>query len=223
MEPTNNYLLPRLKPPTPPHVRGDSGAGLSFVSLSFASTGRWSPDSTRAGSWASSSRWTDQRIRSQESLFTHVREESVPDDGLEAVGPLVGRRPGRLRRLRYDGRSLRHRQLHAASKMVFLAVISLLTASPATGDPEVIYRVVLIGVFLILTTPVSAHLIAWAAFQTGEKMENPGGSRRVRTRAQQRRRVRTVRKALPKPGCHSGFLSDRGGIGLAQVSPVNSL
>jgi|SRR5215207_1016935 len=45
-------------------------------------------------------------------------------------------------------------RLHAASKMVFLGVISLLTASLATGEPEFIYRVTLIGVFLILTTPV---------------------------------------------------------------------
>jgi multicomponent Na+:H+ antiporter subunit G len=96
-------------------------------------------------------------------------------------------------------------RLHAASKMVFLGVISLLTASLATGDPVFIYRVTLIGVFLILTTPLSAHLIARAAFQTGEKMENPGGRRRVRTRAQQRRRVRTVRKALPEPGCPRAF------------------
>jgi multisubunit Na+/H+ antiporter MnhG subunit len=47
--------------------------------------------------------------------------------------------------------------------MVVLGVISLLTASLATGDPEFIYRVVLIGVFLILSAPVSAHLIARAA------------------------------------------------------------
>ena len=112
-------------------------------------------------------------------------------------------------------------RLHAASKIVFLRVISLLTASLATGDPEFIYRVTLIGVFLI--TPVSAHLIARAVFQTGEKMENPGGRRRVRTRAQQRRRVPSVRKALPRAWMPSGFLSDRGGIGLACVGPVNTL
>jgi multicomponent Na+:H+ antiporter subunit G len=69
--------------------------------------------------------------------------------------------------------SFTYTRLHAASKMMFLGVISLLTASLATGDPEFIYRVILIGVFLILTTPVSAHLVARAAFQTGEKMENP--------------------------------------------------
>ena len=64
-------------------------------------------------------------------------------------------------------------RLHAASKVVFLGVVSLLLASLATGDPEFIFRVILIGVFLILTTPVSAHVIGLAAFQRREKMETP--------------------------------------------------
>ncbi len=64
-------------------------------------------------------------------------------------------------------------RLHAASKIVFLGVISLLTASLMTGEAEIIYRVILIGIFLILTAPVSSHVIARAAFQTQEKMENP--------------------------------------------------
>ncbi len=64
-------------------------------------------------------------------------------------------------------------RLHAASKAVFLGVISLLVASVVTGDPEIILRAVLIGVFLILTTPVSAHVIGHAAYQRGERMEAP--------------------------------------------------
>jgi len=40
---------------------------------------------------------------------------------------------------------------------------SLPTASLATADPGFIYRVILIAVFLIPTTPASAHLIARAA------------------------------------------------------------
>ncbi len=64
-------------------------------------------------------------------------------------------------------------RLHAASKIVFLGVISFLAASVATGEAEIIYRVILIGVFLILTTPVSSHVIARAAFQTEEKMKAP--------------------------------------------------
>ncbi len=64
-------------------------------------------------------------------------------------------------------------RLHATSKAVVLGVISLLAASVVTGDPEVIYRVVLIGAFLILTAPVSAHVIARAAYWRAEKMESP--------------------------------------------------
>jgi multicomponent Na+:H+ antiporter subunit G len=64
-------------------------------------------------------------------------------------------------------------RLHSASKAVFLGVISLLVASVVTGDPEIILRAVLIGAFLILTTPVSAHMIGRAAYQRGERMEAP--------------------------------------------------
>jgi multicomponent Na+:H+ antiporter subunit G len=64
-------------------------------------------------------------------------------------------------------------RLHATSKAVVLGVISLLAASVVTGDPEVIYRVVLIGAFLVLTAPVSAHVIARAAYCRAEKMESP--------------------------------------------------
>ncbi len=64
-------------------------------------------------------------------------------------------------------------RLHAASKMVLLGVMPLLLASVVTGDPEIIFRIILIGVFLLLTTPVSAHVIGRAAFQRGQKMEVP--------------------------------------------------
>lgn len=64
-------------------------------------------------------------------------------------------------------------RLHAASKAVFLGVISLLLASAVTGDPKIVLRAVLIGVFLLITTPVSAHVIGRAAFLRGERMESP--------------------------------------------------
>lgn len=66
-----------------------------------------------------------------------------------------------------------YNRLHAASKVVFLGVLSLLIASTVTNDARIISRVVLIGAFLILTTPVSAHVIARAAFLRGQKMETP--------------------------------------------------
>lgn len=64
-------------------------------------------------------------------------------------------------------------RLHAASKAVFLGVISLLLASVVTNDAQITFRAMLIAVFLILTTPVSAHVIARAAFLKGQRMESP--------------------------------------------------
>lgn len=65
-------------------------------------------------------------------------------------------------------------RLHATSKAVVLGVISLLLASVVTRDPEIIYRVLLIGAFLVLTTPVSAHVIARAAYYRRERLRSPG-------------------------------------------------
>lgn len=61
-------------------------------------------------------------------------------------------------------------RLHAASKIVSLGVISLLLASTVTGDPAVFARVALISAFLLVTTPVSAHVVARAAYLRGEEM-----------------------------------------------------
>lgn len=61
---------------------------------------------------------------------------------------------------------------HAASKAVFLGVISLLVASMASGDAAVILRVILIIAALIITTPVAAHVVARAAFNRGESMRS---------------------------------------------------
>lgn len=62
-------------------------------------------------------------------------------------------------------------RLHAASKVVFLGLIPLLLASTATGDPDIVLRVILIAAFLLLTTPVSGHVIGRAAYLRGERME----------------------------------------------------
>ena len=61
-------------------------------------------------------------------------------------------------------------KLHAASKAVFLGVISLMAASTFTGEPEIILRVLLITFFLLVTTPVSAHVIGRAAYFRNERM-----------------------------------------------------
>ena len=66
-----------------------------------------------------------------------------------------------------------YNKLHAASKVVFLGIISLLVASAATGDPAFTYRAVLIAVFLLLTTPVSAHVIGRAAYRREQRAGGP--------------------------------------------------
>ena len=65
-------------------------------------------------------------------------------------------------------------KLHAMSKAVFLGVVSLCAASAVTGDPAIIFRVVLIAIFLLVTTPVSAFVIGRAAYLRGERMQTPG-------------------------------------------------
>lgn len=65
-------------------------------------------------------------------------------------------------------------QLHATSKAVFLGVIAILVASAVSRDPDIILRLVLIGTFLLLTTPVSAHVVARAAYRRREPMMTPG-------------------------------------------------
>jgi multicomponent Na+:H+ antiporter subunit G len=67
-------------------------------------------------------------------------------------------------------------QLHAASKAVFLGVIALLAATALVADEAtIVYRAVLIAVFLLITTPVSAHAVGHAA-QLGAES---AGSRRL--------------------------------------------
>jgi multicomponent Na+:H+ antiporter subunit G len=55
-------------------------------------------------------------------------------------------------------------QLHAASKAVVLGVVALALASVATRDGAIIARAALIAGFLLLTTPIAAHVIARAAY-----------------------------------------------------------
>ncbi len=65
-------------------------------------------------------------------------------------------------------------RLHAASKAVFLGVITLLVASTATGDMDIILRATITAFFLLVTTPISAHVVARAAYDRNEKMRAPG-------------------------------------------------
>lgn len=65
-------------------------------------------------------------------------------------------------------------RIHAASKAVFLGVVSILVATCLNGGADVILRAILIAAFLLLTTPVAAHTIARAAYQRKEPMKTPG-------------------------------------------------
>ncbi len=62
-------------------------------------------------------------------------------------------------------------RLLAASKAVVLGVMPLLLASALTGDKGVFLRAALIAVFLLLTAPVSAHMVGRAAYLRGEKIK----------------------------------------------------
>ncbi len=94
-------------------------------------------------------------------------------------------------------------QLHAASKAVFLGVISLLLASIATRDAAILARATLIAVFLVLTTPVAAHAIARGAYRREEPMETPGArdetGRDLPLRARQARAPQTTKATKVRP------------------------
>ncbi len=64
-------------------------------------------------------------------------------------------------------------RLHAAGKAVSLGLLPLLLASALAGNPDVVPRVFLIAFFLLVTTPVSAHVIGRAAYSRGERMNTP--------------------------------------------------
>lgn len=59
-------------------------------------------------------------------------------------------------------------RLHAASKAVALGVVSFCAAAFTVGETDMRMRVVLIAIFLLLTTPVASHVIAQSAHRTGE-------------------------------------------------------
>jgi multicomponent Na+:H+ antiporter subunit G len=79
-------------------------------------------------------------------------------------------------------------RLHAMSKAVFLGVVSLCASSAVTGDPAIIYRAVLIGAFLLVTTPISSFVIARRILAWGEDGD-ARRVRRVRARAHKRNGV----------------------------------
>ncbi len=65
-------------------------------------------------------------------------------------------------------------QLHASGKAAFLGTLAFLAAATLAGKGAVDAKAVLIAAFLILTSPVAAHLIARASHARGEPMASAG-------------------------------------------------
>lgn len=65
-------------------------------------------------------------------------------------------------------------KLHGASKSVFLGVVMLCIASSVIATPEMSMRLVLIAILVVLTTPLSSHVIGRAAYLLHEQMQTPG-------------------------------------------------
>lgn len=63
-------------------------------------------------------------------------------------------------------------KIHAAGKSVFLGAVLLVLSSVVTGDAQIIDRAVLIAVLLLITTPVSAHILGQAAWQSERRQDN---------------------------------------------------
>ncbi len=59
-------------------------------------------------------------------------------------------------------------RLHAASKAVALGAISFCLAGFLVSGTDMRMRMVLIALFLLLTTPVASHVMAQSAHRTGE-------------------------------------------------------
>ena len=67
-------------------------------------------------------------------------------------------------------------RLHAASVAGFVGIVPFLVAAATTGAPAIVFRVILIGVFLLLTSTVATHAIAHAAYLRGEHPGTPEGA-----------------------------------------------
>lgn len=56
-------------------------------------------------------------------------------------------------------------QLHAAGLVTSAAVLLILLASVATGSAEIITSAILVGGFVLVTSPLSGHAVARAAWR----------------------------------------------------------
>jgi multicomponent Na+:H+ antiporter subunit G len=115
-------------------------------------------------------------------------------------------------------------KLHSMSKAVFLGVVSLCASSVVTGDSRIILRAILIAAFLLLTTPISAFVIARAGRRMRPSSPNallvPAASRCPRPRvAGEEASIERGRDARPRcvPAVHDRVREDAEGDALGAV------
>lgn len=65
-------------------------------------------------------------------------------------------------------------KLHGASKAVFLGVMVLALSGMVVGGEAMASRLALICLALLITTPVTSHVVGRAAFLQHERMETEG-------------------------------------------------
>lgn len=65
-------------------------------------------------------------------------------------------------------------KLHGASKSVFLGIILLSLSATVVSTPEMTHRIILIVLLVVITTPISSHVIGHAAYRMHERMQTPG-------------------------------------------------
>lgn len=63
--------------------------------------------------------------------------------------------------------------IHAASKVTVLGLCPILVAAMLAGSPEGIPRVLLVIALLLLTVPITSHVISLEAYQRREPMRSP--------------------------------------------------
>lgn len=65
-------------------------------------------------------------------------------------------------------------KIHGSSKSVFLGIVMLCVATSVIATAEMNMRLVLIALVVVITTPMSSHVIGRAAYLMHEQMETPG-------------------------------------------------
>jgi multicomponent Na+:H+ antiporter subunit G len=65
---------------------------------------------------------------------------------------------------------------HAAGLIGFLGLVPFLIAAGTTGIPAIIFRVLLIGGALLLTSAIATHAVVHAAYVRGEPFATPGAA-----------------------------------------------